>query len=94
MIKTRNMGRNSSFVSIRSAPSTQNEQDANKYEENQIPVIDIEALRSIRRIVLTIKERIAAGQASNPGDDHQRFSAGDPSGPEITRSNCSTTTKY
>ena len=45
------------------------------------------ALRSIRRIVLTIKERIAAGQASNPGDGYQRLSAGDPSSSEAARSN-------
>jgi hypothetical protein len=92
MGETQNTAGNLSFVSIRSAASTQNEQDANNHEENQIPVIDIEALRSIRRIVLTIKERIAAGQASKPGDGHQRLSAGDPRGPKDTRSNRSKNT--
>ena len=83
MSKVRNIGRSSSFVSIRSAPSTQNGRDAND-EENKLPVIDVEALRNIRRIVLTIKERIAASHESKPG-----LSAGDPSGAKDTRSNCS-----
>jgi hypothetical protein len=87
MSKARSIGRNSSFVSIQSAPSTQKRRDANDHEESHLPVIDVEALRSIRRIVLTIKERIAAGQASNPGDGHQRLSAGDPSSSEAACSN-------
>jgi hypothetical protein len=92
MSKARNIGRNSSFVSIPSALSTQKRRDANNHEEIHLPVIDIEALRSIRRIVLTIKERIAASQASNPGDGHQRLSAGDPSSSTDARSNCSKNT--
>ena len=92
MSKLRNIGGNTSFVSIRYAPSTQKRRDANDHEESHLPVIDVEALRSIRRILLTIKERIATGQASNPGDGHQRLSAGDPSGSTDTRSNCSKNT--
>jgi hypothetical protein len=56
-----------SFVSIRSAPSTQKRWDANNHEESHLPVIDVEALRSIRRIVLTINERIAAMDGRIPG---------------------------
>jgi hypothetical protein len=92
MSKSHSFGGNSSFVSIRYASSTQNERDANNHEESHIPVIDIEALRSIRRIVLTIKERIAAGQQSKPGHDHQRLSGGDPSSSTDTGSNCSKNT--
>jgi hypothetical protein len=87
MSETQNTGGNLSFVSIRSAPSTQKERDDTKHEDHHVPVIDVEALQSIRRIVLTVKERIAAGQASNPGDGHQRLSAGDPNGSEAVRSN-------
>src|SRR5262245_39212932 len=84
--------RNLSFRSIPSASSTQKGRDANDHEESHLPVIDVEALRSIRRIVLTIKERIAADEESKPGHDHQRLSAGDPSGSTDTRSNCSKNT--
>jgi hypothetical protein len=88
MGKIRNIGRSSSFVSIPSAPSTQERRDANNHEESHLPVIDVEALRTIRRIVLTIKERIAAGQESRPV-----LSAGDPRGATDTRSNCSKNTQ-
>jgi hypothetical protein len=92
MSEPQNRGGNLSFVSIRSGPSTQKRWDANDHEESHLPVIDVEALRSIRRIVLTIQERIAAGQESKPGHDHQRLSDGDPSGSTDTRSNCSKNT--
>jgi hypothetical protein len=90
MRKPRNTISNSSFVSIRYASSSKVLPDANEHEEAQIPVIDITALRSISRIVAAIKQRIAAGETDESGDDAQRHSAGSSSGSTGTSSNCST----
>ena len=61
--------RNLSFVGIRKAPAPTCATDTNQDEKVQQPVLDIEALRSIGRIVRAIKERIEAGQRSATGSD-------------------------
>src|SRR5947208_16839097 len=78
MNKSRSISGNSSFGSIRYAPLSKVLPDANKHEKAQTPVIHIEGLRSISRIVRAIKERIDAGERTRPGDDTQRCLAGDP----------------
>ena len=88
MSKSPKISRNSSSVSIRYAPSNKELPDANKYEPSEIPVIDVEGLRSIRRIVLTIKQRIAEAEQTKTGHDHQRLSARGPGGSKTDCSNC------
>ena len=84
MNNSQNAAINSSFVRIRSCSSSKGVPDANEHEQSDAPVIDIEALRSISRIVLAIKERIAAGGGSRPNPDQRRF-GGDESGSEADR---------
>jgi hypothetical protein len=56
MKKSRGRCRNSAFVSIRKAPVQKYVTDTNKDEKLQTPILDIEALRTIGRIVWAIKE--------------------------------------
>ena len=70
--------RNSSFVSIWKAPARKYATDASKDEKVQQPILNIEALRTIGRIVRAIQERIEDGQRSEIGSDPAR--AGDNSG--------------
>ena len=58
MAKSRNIGGILSFVSIRKAPAQNVLSDTNEYEKADSPVIAIEALRTINRIVRAIKVRI------------------------------------
>jgi len=89
MSKLRNISTNSSFTSIRYAPLSKERSDANKREKGQIPVIDLEALRAIKRIVESIRERIDEAERSRTGNDRESCCTGDSSGPETHRSNCS-----
>lgn len=82
----RNIGSNTSSVSIRYASSSKGVSDANKIDQsNKVPVIDIEALRSISRIVLAIKERIAAAGETRPEHNDQRVCGRVGSGSEADR---------
>jgi hypothetical protein len=92
MKKSRNISGNSSFVSIRYAPSNKVVPNANEREDAEIPVIDIAGLRNITRIVETIKQKIAAGERNGPGNNTDTHAAGDPSGTTNTGSNCSENT--
>ena len=56
--KTHNISRNSSFVSIRKAPAQKHVTDANKSEKLQTPILNIQTLRTIGRVVRAIKDRI------------------------------------
>ena len=81
MSKSRSISRNSSLVSIRYAPLSKGQPNANEREEAPTPVIDIAALRNIRRIVETLRNRIDAGDGNTTGDGAQRYPPGDPGGP-------------
>jgi hypothetical protein len=61
MAKSHSIRKNLSFDSIREAGSCNVQPDANKNEEIRKQVIDIDALRTISRIVLAIQQRIDAG---------------------------------
>src|SRR5262245_56786070 len=61
--------RNSSLVGIRKPRSRKCATDANKDEKVQQPILDIEALRTVGRIVRAVKERIEASQSSETGSD-------------------------
>ena len=63
-----NINSNSCFASIWYAPSSIVLPDASNHEKHEIPLIDIEALRTIKRLVLTIKEKIAT-DGSDSGED-------------------------
>src|SRR5262249_21746085 len=80
MKKSRGGCRNSFFVSIRKAPPQKYATDTNKDEKVQTPILDIEALRTIGRIVRAVKVRIdlAANGQHNP-KDIQDSAAGDAS---------------
>ena len=67
MSKVRNIGRSSSFVSIRSAPSKTYATNTHEHEKVERLVVDIEALRAISRIVRTIKARIDAEATADQG---------------------------
>ena len=62
--KTHNISRNSSFVSIRKAPAQSHVTNTNKDEKVQTPILNIEALKTISRIVRAIKTRIDAGSGT------------------------------
>ena len=61
MKKSHNIGRNVSSVSIRYARSCNVVSDANENGKVRKQVINIDALRTISRIVLAIQQRIEAG---------------------------------
>jgi hypothetical protein len=84
MSKLRNIGRNSSFVSIRFAPSKNLLPYAHEQEKVETLVIDIEALRAISRILRPIKERID----TEDGADRGNCTAGDQCA-TATGANCS-----
>jgi hypothetical protein len=50
--------RSSSSGSIRKAPAQKYATDTNRYEKEQTPIIDIEALKTIARLVRSIKAKI------------------------------------
>jgi hypothetical protein len=56
--------RNSSAVSIRKAPAQSVLSDTYEDEKPQVPILDIEALRTIGRIIQAIKGRIDDDRAS------------------------------
>ena len=58
MAKSRNIGGILSFVSIRKVPAQNVLSITDEYEKADSPVIAIEALRTINRIVRAIKVRI------------------------------------
>jgi len=60
MTTTRTPGRNSASVSIRKARSQNLLSDTYEDGKEQVPVLDVEALRAIGRIVREIKRRIDA----------------------------------
>jgi len=72
--------RNSSTASIRKACSRKYATDTSQDEKVQQPILDVEALRTVGRIVRAIKERIEAGQSSETGSGPQAPGAGDNNG--------------
>ena len=89
-----NITGNTALTSITYVPSGGITRDASESEKVEGPVIDIEGLRGISRIVQTIRARIGSSERCDSGAEPQQYGAGDPSSPETTRSNRSTTTKY
>ena len=71
MSTTSNIGSNSSFVSIRYASSKEALPDAKERAKTETISIDVAALRGISRLVKQIRRRMAAGETSRPGADHQ-----------------------
>ena len=90
MRKSHKIGRNSSFVSIWKAPAIKVSPDANEHKKAPTPVIGIEALRTIHRIVLAIRERIDAAERNKPGNDSRPCPVGDPGGSRTISSNSGT----
>jgi len=72
--------RNLPFISIRKEPAQKYATDAHQDEKLQQPILDIDGLRTIGRIVMAIKRRIEAGQRSETGSDPETRDAGDNSG--------------
>ena len=58
MKTSRNAVENSSSVSIRKAPLQRCATDTSEYEKLPIPILEIEALRTIGRLVRTIRAKI------------------------------------
>jgi hypothetical protein len=85
---------NTALTSTTYVPSGGITRDASETEKFKKPVIDIEGLRGISRIVQTIRARIGSSERCNSGAEPQQYGVGDPSSPETTRSNRSTTAKY
>ncbi len=79
MGRSRNLGGNSSFTSIRYAPSGNGSPDATEDEKIPTPVIDTDALRRICEVVRIIKRRISAGDALHPCSLGDRSGAMPPS---------------
>ena len=91
MSKPQIKGSNLSFGSIRYAPSSKELSDAAKtFEQGRVPAIDLEALRSLKRIVDSIRSRIDQAEANQDGNDSQRSGAGTSGGPKTDRANCGT----
>jgi hypothetical protein len=90
MSKSHKIGRNSSFVSIWKAPAGKVSPDANEHKKAPTPIIGIEALRTIHRIVLAIQERIAASERTKPENGDQPCPVGDPRGSRTINSNSGT----
>jgi len=76
MKNSRGHCRNSSFVSIRKVPGQKYATDTNRDEKVQKPVLDIEALRTIGRIVRGIKTRIDIANGEHNPKDIQDSAAG------------------
>ncbi len=85
---------NTALTSTTYVPSGGITRDASESENVERPVIDIEGLRCISQIVQIIRARIGSSERCDSGAEPQQYGAGDPSSPETTRSNRSTTTKY
>ena len=85
---------NTALTSTKYVPSGGITRDASETEKFEKPVIDIEGLRGISRIVRNIRARIGSSERCDSRAEPQQCGAGDPSSPETTRSNRSTTTKY
>ena len=77
MKKSRGRCRNSSFVSIRKAPVQKYATDTNKDEKLQTPILGIEVLRTIGRIVRAVKVRIDLAKGQHDPKDIQECAAGD-----------------
>jgi hypothetical protein len=91
MSNSQNRSTNSSFVSIRYPSSSKELSDAAKQlEQGRVPAIDLEALRSLKRIVETIRNRIDGAERNDDGNDSQPFGAGASGGPKTDRANCGT----
>ena len=90
MRKSHKIGRNSSFVSIWKAPAGKVLPDANEHKKAPTPVIGIEALRTIHRIVLAIREKIAASERTKPENGDLPCSAADPGGSRTINANSGT----
>jgi hypothetical protein len=71
---------NFAFVSVWKGHSRRCATDSNQDEEVQQHILDIEALRTIGRIVRAINERIEASQISETGNDPKAHRAGDNGG--------------
>ena len=71
MKKSRGRCRNSSFVSIRKAPVRKYGTNANEDEKTQTPILNVEALRTIGRIVRAIKSRIVPGTEAEKRSEEQ-----------------------
>ena len=67
MAKSPFIRRNSAFGSIREASSCKVQPDANADGKNRKEGIDVDALRAISRIVVSIHERLAAGEIAGEG---------------------------
>src|SRR5262249_42619322 len=79
MKKSRGGCRNSFFVSIRKAPLQKYATDTNRHEKVQTPILGIEALRTIGRIVRPVKVRIDLANGQHNPKDIQDSAAGDAS---------------
>jgi hypothetical protein len=66
-----NNSRNSSLVSIREPHLKRCKPDMRKDEKGQTPILNLEALNVIGRLVRTIKERIDVSQRSETGSDRE-----------------------
>src|SRR5262245_61238350 len=77
MKKSRGRCRNSSFVSIRKAPVQNMLSNTNRDEKVQTTVLNIEALRTIGRIVRAIKTQIDIANREHNPRDTQDSAAGD-----------------
>ena len=84
---------NTALTSTTYVPSGGITRDASESEKVEGPFIDIEGLRGISRIVRNIRARIGSSERCDSGAEPQQCGPGDPSGPEITRSNRTTNTK-
>jgi len=69
MSKTHESCRKLSSVSIRKCPVQNLLSDTHEREKEQPPTVDVEALRTIGRLVRTIKERIEAGPRRENGSN-------------------------
>ena len=90
MSKLRDSGRISSVISIWEAPACKVSPNADQHKKAPTSVIGIEALRSINRIVLAIRERIEGSERTKLGNDAQPCPAGDPRSSRTTNSNSGT----
>ena len=85
MAKSPLIRRSSPFDSIREAGSCNVLPDANENEKFRKEVINIDALRTLSRIVLAIQPRIDAGNNQRAGAEP--CDAGTSGGPKITGAN-------
>lgn len=67
---------NLSSVSIQKAPAQNVLSDTHEDEEEQVPVLDVEALRTIARLVRTITKRIEANRSETGSGLENRGDSG------------------